>query len=37
MIDGPRADAYLARRILRDRAKKVKGVRINCPADQVAR
>jgi len=37
MIDGPGAEAHLARRILDDRAKKAKGVRISCPADQVAR
>lgn len=29
VIDGPGAEAHLARRILDDRAKKVKGVRIN--------
>ncbi|KFY18469.1 hypothetical protein V493_08595 [Pseudogymnoascus sp. VKM F-4281 (FW-2241)] len=37
MIDGPGAEAHLARRTLQERATKVKGVRINCPADQVAR
>ncbi|OBT71257.1 hypothetical protein VF21_09918 [Pseudogymnoascus sp. 05NY08] len=37
MIDSPSAEAHLACCILQDRAKKVKGVRINCPADQVAR
>ncbi|KFY96143.1 hypothetical protein V500_02559 [Pseudogymnoascus sp. VKM F-4518 (FW-2643)] len=37
MIDGPGAEAHLARRILQERATKVKGVCINCPADQVAR
>ncbi|WP_443699207.1 hypothetical protein [Pseudomonas sp.] len=37
MVDGPGADDHLARRVLQDRASKVKGVRINCPADQVAR
>ncbi|KFY03562.1 hypothetical protein V490_00143 [Pseudogymnoascus sp. VKM F-3557] len=36
MIDSPGAEAHLAHRILQDRAKKVKGVHINCPADQVA-
>jgi hypothetical protein len=34
MVDGPGSRAHLAKRILADRAGKVRGVRVNCVGDQ---
>jgi hypothetical protein len=37
MVDGPGSRAHLAKRILADRAGKVRGVRVNCVGDQASK